>query len=184
MTCRMIDDNRIRQQASLLNLHASSNLLYKYCSVSDMDLSAASHGKECEQKKADNIKHMSDQKQKICLKFVAKMIFLTPCLMHLHLTAVPLLCTVSCKRFVMLRAQVLGMLAQSSEFSQVAVREEELPELDELARNACPYDVKGGVENSQGKVSILLQVLRLAFSARLPLSICAFFCVSLHGSFK
>ena len=63
-------------------------------------------------------------------------------------------------------AQVLGMLAQSSEFSQVAIREEELPELDELQRNACPYDVKGGVENSQGKVSILLQVSLNLFAAK------------------
>ena len=32
-------------------------------------------------------------------------------------------------------------------------------ELDDLSRDACPYDVKGGPEHSHGKVAILLQVL-------------------------
>ena len=54
--------------------------------------------------------------------------------------------------------QVLSMLAQSSEFENMQVREEELPELDSLARDACPFDVKGGAENKHGKVAILLQV--------------------------
>lgn len=64
------------------------------------------------------------------------------------------------------------MLAQSSEFSQVAVREEELPELDELARTACPHEVKGGVENSQGKVSILLQVNSRKFILEIVFLLC------------
>ena len=38
------------------------------------------------------------------------------------------------------------------------VREEELAELDDLARDVCPFETKGGVENSHGKVAILLQV--------------------------
>lgn len=50
------------------------------------------------------------------------------------------------------------MLAQSSEFENMAVREEELPELDNLIREACPFEVKGGPENKHGKVNILLQV--------------------------
>ena len=50
------------------------------------------------------------------------------------------------------------MLAQSSEFENMQIREEELPELDSLAKDACPYDVKGGPENKHGKVAILLQV--------------------------
>lgn len=51
------------------------------------------------------------------------------------------------------------MIAQSSEFENVAVRDDELLELDNLARNACPCgDVKGGSENKHGKVNILLQV--------------------------
>ena len=48
------------------------------------------------------------------------------------------------------------MLAESSEFENMAVREDELPELDALARD-CPYDVRGGAENKQGKINILLQ---------------------------
>ena len=50
-------------------------------------------------------------------------------------------------------------MAQSSEFAQMAIREEELPELDTLARDACHFDIKGGPENKHGKVSILLQVI-------------------------
>ena len=59
------------------------------------------------------------------------------------------------------------MMAQSSEFGQMAIREEELPELDALARDACHFDIKGGPENKHGKVNILLQV-----SAASPLYIC------------
>lgn len=55
--------------------------------------------------------------------------------------------------------QLLSMMAQSSEFAQMAIREEELPELDTLARDACHFDIKGGPENKHGKVSILLQVI-------------------------
>lgn len=63
--------------------------------------------------------------------------------------------------------QLLSMMAQSSEFGQMAIREEELPELDALARDACHFDIKGGPENKHGKVNILLQV-----SAASPLYIC------------
>lgn len=38
------------------------------------------------------------------------------------------------------------------------VREEEMPEVEKLLRNSCPYDVKGGMENKVGKVNILMQV--------------------------
>jgi activating signal cointegrator complex subunit 3 len=38
------------------------------------------------------------------------------------------------------------------------VREEELPELERLLRETCPYEVKGGVENKHGKINILMQV--------------------------
>ena len=54
--------------------------------------------------------------------------------------------------------QFLAMLAHSSEFENVAVREEELPELDQLCLHQCPFDVRGGPENKHGKVNILLQV--------------------------
>jgi Sec63 Brl domain len=54
--------------------------------------------------------------------------------------------------------QMLSMIAQSSEFENMAVREEELPELDRLLTDACPFDARGGPENKQGKVCILIQV--------------------------
>ncbi|KAL0039926.1 hypothetical protein WJX77_011783 [Trebouxia sp. C0004] len=57
----------------------------------------------------------------------------------------------------MSEAELLYMMAQSSEFGQMAIREEELPELDTLARDACHFDIKGGPENKHGKVNILLQ---------------------------
>ncbi len=40
----------------------------------------------------------------------------------------------------------------------MVVRDEELPELDTLQREACPYPVKGGAENKHGKANTLLQV--------------------------
>jgi activating signal cointegrator complex subunit 3 len=57
--------------------------------------------------------------------------------------------------------QMLSMIAQSSEFENVAVREEELPELDRLVHDSAPFDARGGAENRHGKVSILLQVSAL-----------------------
>ena len=57
--------------------------------------------------------------------------------------------------------QLLSMMAMSSEFGQMAIREEELPELDSLARDACHFDIKGGPENKHGKVNILLQVSKI-----------------------
>jgi len=73
--------------------------------------------------------------------------------------------------------QLLSMMAQSSEFGQMAIREEELPELDALARDACHFDIKGGPENKHGKVNILLQA-----SAATPLLhvCCTFHQVFLH----
>ena len=62
------------------------------------------------------------------------------------------------------RLQLLSMMAQSSEFEQMAVREEEMIELDTLARD-CPFDVKGGPENKHGKANILLQVVSRATRA-------------------
>ena len=53
---------------------------------------------------------------------------------------------------------MLSMMAKSSEFENVAVRDEELQELDRLESDAAPFDCKGGPEEKHGKVSILLQV--------------------------
>lgn len=61
------------------------------------------------------------------------------------------------RRSALFAAQVLHMLAQCAEFENVAVREDEMPELEVLARKCCPYEIKGGIENKTGKISILLQ---------------------------
>ncbi|GAB4820015.1 hypothetical protein N2152v2_007061 [Parachlorella kessleri] len=54
-------------------------------------------------------------------------------------------------------ADILDMIAQSAEFENVVVRDEELPELDTLQREACYYPANGGSENKHGKANILLQ---------------------------
>ncbi|EPQ59321.1 Sec63-domain-containing protein [Gloeophyllum trabeum ATCC 11539] len=56
----------------------------------------------------------------------------------------------------MTEADVLAMLSMSTEFDQMQVRESEQKELEELMSQA-PCAVKGGTENSHGKVNILLQ---------------------------
>lgn len=50
------------------------------------------------------------------------------------------------------------MVAHSSEFENIAVREEEQNELETLVRTSCPLEVKGGPSNKHGKISILIQV--------------------------
>ncbi|KAG9002686.1 hypothetical protein FRB94_003721 [Tulasnella sp. JGI-2019a] len=58
---------------------------------------------------------------------------------------------------VMSEADVLAVLSRSTEFDQIQVRENELPELKKLEKEIIPCDVKGGTDSSQGKVNILLQ---------------------------
>lgn len=57
----------------------------------------------------------------------------------------------------MTEEDVLSIIAQSSEFENLAVRDDELPELDTMARACCPFDPRGGSENKHGKANILLQ---------------------------
>ena len=54
--------------------------------------------------------------------------------------------------------QVITMVAHSSEFENIVVREEEQDELEALARKACPLEIKGGPTDKHGKISILIQV--------------------------
>ncbi|KAG6412853.1 hypothetical protein SASPL_125545 [Salvia splendens] len=56
-------------------------------------------------------------------------------------------------------SEVIDMVAHSSEFENIVVREEEQNELETLARS-CPLEIKGGPSNKHGKVSILIQILR------------------------
>nr|XP_045603528.1 activating signal cointegrator 1 complex subunit 3-like [Procambarus clarkii] len=57
---------------------------------------------------------------------------------------------------VMNEADILSVIAQSSEFSQLKVRDEEMNELDDL-HHQCEVAAMGGAENVHGKVNILLQ---------------------------
>lgn len=55
-------------------------------------------------------------------------------------------------------SEVINMVAHSSEFENIVVREEEQEELEKLSRIFCPLEVKGGPSDKHGKVSILIQV--------------------------
>ncbi|KAK1273205.1 hypothetical protein QJS04_geneDACA008017 [Acorus gramineus] len=55
-------------------------------------------------------------------------------------------------------SELINMVAHSSEFENIAVREEEQSELEALASTSCPLEVKGGPANKYGKISILIQL--------------------------
>nr|KAJ0203753.1 hypothetical protein LSAT_V11C500237010 [Lactuca sativa] len=55
-------------------------------------------------------------------------------------------------------SEIIDMVAHSTEFENIVVREEEQNELETLARTVCPLEVKGGPTNKHGKVSILIQL--------------------------
>jgi activating signal cointegrator complex subunit 3 len=53
---------------------------------------------------------------------------------------------------------IFAMLAGSSEFENLAPREEEMPELESLAgSSACPVDVRAALSSREGKASVLIQ---------------------------
>ncbi|KAK6925102.1 Sec63 domain [Dillenia turbinata] len=55
-------------------------------------------------------------------------------------------------------SEVINVVAHSTEFENIVVREEEQSELEMLARTSCPLEVKGGPSNKHGKISILIQL--------------------------
>ncbi|KAJ4838086.1 DExH-box ATP-dependent RNA helicase DExH14 [Turnera subulata] len=55
-------------------------------------------------------------------------------------------------------SEVIDMVAHSSEFENIVVREEEQNELEMLLRTSCPLEVRGGPSNKHGKISILIQL--------------------------
>ncbi|CAN6469997.1 unnamed protein product [Victoria cruziana] len=55
-------------------------------------------------------------------------------------------------------SEIITMVAHSSEFENIAVREEEQQELETLVRTSCPLEVRGGPGDKYGKISILIQV--------------------------
>ncbi|KAG8899961.1 hypothetical protein FRB99_006340 [Tulasnella sp. 403] len=57
----------------------------------------------------------------------------------------------------MSEADVLNVLSMSTEFDQIQVRENEIPELTTLMHEVIPCEVQGGTDTNKGKVNILLQ---------------------------
>ncbi|KAJ3352530.1 activating signal cointegrator 1 complex subunit [Entophlyctis luteolus] len=57
----------------------------------------------------------------------------------------------------MTEADVFSMLSHATEFENVKLRDEELPELKGLLKNSSYCDVKGGTDTVHGKTNILLQ---------------------------
>ncbi|XP_031489870.1 DExH-box ATP-dependent RNA helicase DExH14 isoform X2 [Nymphaea colorata] len=55
-------------------------------------------------------------------------------------------------------SEIITMVSHSSEFENIAVREEEQQELETLVRTSCPLEVRGGPGDKYGKISILIQV--------------------------
>ncbi|XP_068653743.1 DExH-box ATP-dependent RNA helicase DExH14 isoform X1 [Aristolochia californica] len=55
-------------------------------------------------------------------------------------------------------SEVINMVAHSSEFGNIMVRDDEQEELETLARTSCPVEVKGGPTDKHGKISILIQL--------------------------
>ncbi|KAB1275782.1 Activating signal cointegrator 1 complex subunit 3, partial [Camelus dromedarius] len=54
-------------------------------------------------------------------------------------------------------SDIFAIVSKAEEFDQIKVREEEIEELDALLNNFCELSAPGGVENSYGKINILLQ---------------------------
>jgi activating signal cointegrator complex subunit 3 len=54
--------------------------------------------------------------------------------------------------------QLIHLVAHSSEFENIMVREEEQQELANVVRKSCPLEVRGGPEDKYGKINILIQV--------------------------
>ena len=57
----------------------------------------------------------------------------------------------------MTEGDIVAMVSLSQEFEQMKIREDEISELDEHLVTHCALPVKGGSENTHGKVNILLQ---------------------------
>ncbi|VFQ81224.1 unnamed protein product [Cuscuta campestris] len=55
-------------------------------------------------------------------------------------------------------SELINLVAHSSEFENIMVRDEEQNELEMLARTYCLLEIKGGPSNKHGKVSVLIQL--------------------------
>lgn len=54
--------------------------------------------------------------------------------------------------------ELLNLVAHSSEFENIVVREEEMVELGQLRSKVCPVEIKGKFEEKVGKINTLMQV--------------------------
>lgn len=70
------------------------------------------------------------------------------------------------QRWEEMDATVLHAVSCASEFEQVRAREEELEELDHLAKHSCPIKLKAGTDTREGKVNVLLQTFISQSTAR------------------
>lgn len=59
------------------------------------------------------------------------------------------------------------MVAHSSEFENIVIREEEQDELENLSKMLCPLDVKGGTTDKHGKIAILIQVFTCKIESKI-----------------
>ncbi|KAH6555344.1 hypothetical protein KP509_1Z263400 [Ceratopteris richardii] len=55
-------------------------------------------------------------------------------------------------------SELIHLIAHSSEFENIMVREEEHQELEILRHSSCPLHVRGGTDDKIGKIMILIQV--------------------------
>jgi len=63
---------------------------------------------------------------------------------HFYVSAASVVAWSECLKPNMTEADFLAMLSRSSEFENVALRDDEAAELEDLARDACPFDVRAG----------------------------------------
>lgn len=50
------------------------------------------------------------------------------------------------------------MMAKCAEFESLKVRDEEVPDLENLLRDHCPLDIREELTSREGKVQVLMQV--------------------------
>eukprot|EP00467_Chlorarachnion_reptans_P010989 CAMPEP_0114498978 /NCGR_PEP_ID=MMETSP0109-20121206/7165_1 /TAXON_ID=29199 /ORGANISM="Chlorarachnion reptans, Strain CCCM449" /LENGTH=2132 /DNA_ID=CAMNT_0001676501 /DNA_START=186 /DNA_END=6581 /DNA_ORIENTATION=+ len=64
--------------------------------------------------------------------------------------------------------QILVVLAHSREFSNIKIRDEEIRDVEKLARRCCPMKIKGGLNDDKAKVNVLLQAFISNFHITSP----------------
>ena len=70
---------------------------------------------------------------------------------HFYVSASSVVAWAECLSPSMTEADFLAMLSRSSEFENIALRDDEAEELESLAKDACPFDVRAGGGGSKDK---------------------------------